>query len=56
LKPQRFGVVDGGLGPAQITFFTRDLQVVVLFDGISPEPVFDAGVVIIQSPESWWLM
>jgi len=50
LKPQRFGVVDGGLGPDQKTFFTRDLQVIVLFDGISPEPVFDAGIVIIQSP------
>ncbi len=47
MKPQRFGVVDGGLGPDQITFF------VVLLDGISPEPVFDAGVVVIQSPEGF---
>ena len=45
MKPQRLGVVDGGLGPDQITFF------IVLLDGISPEPVFDAGVVVIQSPK-----
>ena len=45
MKPQRFGVVDGGLGADVIAGF------VVLFDGVTPEPVLDAGVIVIQSPE-----
>ena len=46
LKPQRFGVVDGGFGANEIA------GLVVLFDGVASEPVFDAGVIVIQPPES----
>ena len=45
LKPQRFGVVDGGLGADEKTGF------IVLLDGVAPEPVFDAGVVVVEPPE-----
>ncbi len=45
LKPQRLGVVDGGLGAQKIT------SLVVLFDRVSPEPMLDAGVIVVQSPE-----
>ena len=44
-EPQRFGVVDGGFGANEKTGF------VVLLDGVSPEPVFDAGVIVVESPE-----
>lgn len=45
LEPQRFGVVDGGFGTDERTGF------VVLLDGVATEPVFDAGVVVVESPE-----
>ena len=45
LQPQRFGVIDGGFGADEKTDF------VVLFDGVASEPVFDAGVIVIESPE-----
>ena len=45
MKPQRFGVVDGGFSANVIP------GLVVLLDGVTPEPVFDAGVIVIQSPE-----
>ena len=45
MKPQRFGVIDGGLGADEIA------GLVVLLDGITSEPVLDAGVIVIQSPE-----
>jgi len=45
LQPQRFGVVDGGFGADEKTGF------VVLLDGVASEPVFDAGVIVVESPE-----
>ena len=45
LQPQRFGVVDGGFRADEKTGF------VILLDGVSPEPVFDAGVIVVESPE-----
>ena len=45
LQPQRFGVVDGGFGADEETGF------VVLLDGVASEPVFDAGVIVVESPE-----
>jgi hypothetical protein len=45
LEPQRFGVVDCGFGTDEKTGF------VVLLDGVASEPVFDAGVVVVESPE-----
>ena len=45
LQPQRFGVIDGGFGADEKTDF------VVLLDGVASEPVFDAGVIVIESPE-----
>ena len=45
LQPQRFRVIDGSFRTDEITGF------VILLDGISPEPVFDAGIIVIQSPE-----
>ena len=45
MKPQRFGVIDGGLGSDVIP------GLVVLLDGVLPEPVFDAGVIVIEPPE-----
>ena len=44
-EPQRFGVVDCGFGADEKTGF------VVLLDGVASEPVFDAGVVVVESPE-----
>ena len=45
LQPQRFGIVDGGFGADEKTGF------VVLLDGVASEPVFDAGVIVVESPE-----
>jgi len=45
LQPQRFGVVDGGFGADEKAGF------VVLLDGVASEPVFDAGVIVVESPE-----
>lgn len=45
LQPQRFGVVDGGFGADEEAGF------VVLLDGVASEPVFDAGVIVVESPE-----
>ena len=45
MKPQRFGVVEGGFGANEKAGF------VVLLDGVTAEPVFDAGVIVIESPE-----
>jgi hypothetical protein len=45
LQPQRFGVVDGGLRADEKTDF------VVQLDGVASEPVFDAGVIVVESPE-----
>ena len=44
-EPQRFGVVDGGFGADERAGF------VVLLDGVSSEPVFDAGIIVVESPE-----
>ncbi len=46
-EPQRFGVIDGGFGADEKTGF------VVLLNGIASEPVFDAGVIVIESPEGF---
>jgi len=45
LQPQRFGVVDGGFRADEKT------GLVVLLDGVSSEPVFDAGIIVVESPE-----
>lgn len=45
MKPQRFGVIDGGFGADVIP------GLVVLLDGVASEPVFDTGVIVIESPE-----
>jgi len=45
LQPQRFGVIDGGFRANERTGF------VVLLDGVASEPVFDAGVIVVESPE-----
>ena len=45
LQPQRFGVVEGGFGANEKAGF------VVLLDGVASEPVFDAGVIVVESPE-----
>jgi len=45
LQPQRFGVVDGGFGADERAGF------VVLLDGVATEPVFDAGIIVVESPE-----
>jgi len=45
LQPQRFGVIDGGFGADERAGF------VVLLDGVAAEPVFDAGVIVVESPE-----
>jgi len=45
LKPQRLGVVYSGFGADEIAGF------IVLFDGVAPEPVLDARIIVIQSPE-----
>ena len=45
LQPQRFGVVDGGFRANEKAGF------VVLLDGVASEPVFDAGVIVVESPE-----
>ena len=45
MKPQRLGVVYSGFGADEIAGF------VVLFDGVAPEPVLDARIIVIQSPE-----
>lgn len=45
LQPQRFGVVDGGFGANEKAGF------VVLLDGVASEPVFDTGVIVVESPE-----
>ena len=45
LQPQRFGVIDGGFRADEKTGF------VVLLDGVASEPVFDAGVIVVESPE-----
>jgi len=47
LQPQRFGVIDGGFRANEKTGF------VVLLDGVASEPVFDAGVIVIESPEGF---
>ena len=39
------GIVDGGFGADEKTGF------VVLLDGVASEPVFDAGVIVVESPE-----
>ena len=44
-QPQRSGVVDGGFRADEKAGF------IVLLDGVAPEPVFDAGVIVIESPE-----
>ena len=45
MKPQRLGVVYSGFGADEIAGF------IVLFDGVAPEPVLDARIIVIQSPE-----
>jgi len=45
IKPQRFGVIDGGLGADEVTGF------VVLLDGVAAEPVFNAGIIVVKPPE-----
>ena len=47
LQPQRFGVVDGGFRANEKTDF------VVQLDGVVSEPVFDAGVIVVESPEGF---
>ncbi len=41
-KPQRFGVIDGGLDPKIIA------ELVVKLDGITEKPVLETGVVTVQ--------
>ena len=47
MQPQQFGVIDGGFGADVIAGF------VVLLDGVPSEPVFDAGVIVVESPEGF---
>jgi len=44
LKPQRFGVVDGGFGPQEIS------QFVIKLDGVAFKPGFKAGIIVVQPP------
>lgn len=46
VEPQRLGVVDGGLSANEIS------GLVVLLDGVASEPVFDAGVIVVEPPKS----
>lgn len=45
IKPQRFGVIDGGLGADEVTGF------IVLLDGVAAEPVFNTGIIVVEPPE-----
>ena len=44
-EPQRFGVIDGGFRANEKAGF------IVLLDGVASEPVFDTGVIVVESPE-----
>ncbi len=41
------GIIDGGFGANVVAGF------VVLLDGVASEPVFDAGVIVVESPEGF---
>jgi len=45
IEPQRLRVIDGGLGADEVTGF------IVLLDGVAAEPVFNAGIIIVEPPE-----